>query len=153
MGGFSITRRKIALGSAVAVMAAGGAVAYAYFTSTGSGNGSASVGSAASWAVTVSHDSSAALFPGSGSETLTYTIKNVGGGNQELNAVSISVADAGGCLGSWFTATDNGGDHAVPSTMAPGAVDTGTLRISLNETNSDQDACQGISPQVTVSAS
>lgn len=161
MKGLRFTRRKIAIASAAAVIGAGGVVAYAYFTSTGNGSGTASVGSAANWVVTVTNDTSNGLYPGSGSETLTYKITNPGPAQQELNAVAVSVANSGtsgACLGSWFTATDNGSTNGVTpggasGNLASGAFDTGTITIVLNDSGSNQDACQGVSPSVTVSAS
>jgi hypothetical protein len=150
MGLLSITRKKIAVVSTVAVLGLGGGIAYAFFTSTGSGTGNASVGSATNWTVAVASDTSHALYPGTGSESLGYTITNAGTGNQQLSTVTASVADSGSCLGSWFTATPT--SPASPVTLAHNGTYTGTVTVSLNESGTDQNACQGISPVVTVSA-
>jgi hypothetical protein len=144
--------------SALAVMGAGSVVAYAFFSSTGSGNGAASVGSAVNtWGVAVSTDTSNSLYPGSGSETLTYTITNTGAGHQELNSVTVTVPNSGSCLGSWFTATDNGSTNGVTlgaasADLANGGFDTGTITVTMQDSGSPQDACQGISPTVHVVA-
>ena len=112
------------------------------------------------WTVSVSSDTSGSLYPGIGSETLTYSVTNSGGGNQELNSVNFSVANSGqggACLGSWFTVTDNGSTNGVVpaganSDLAPGHSDNGTVTLSLRDVATSQDACEGASPQVTLTA-
>jgi hypothetical protein len=153
-------KKAVVVGIAAGLTLGISGVALAYFTSTGNNTGDASVGSATSWGVSVSSDATNALFPGVGSETLNYTITNNGTGNQELNAVDVSVGNSGianACLGSWFTATDNGATPtpgSVAADLAPGHSASGTITVSLNDSGTPQDACQGLtSVPVKVNAS
>ncbi len=157
-----MNKKVVAIGLAAGLALGAAGAAFAYFTDTGNGTGDASVGSSSHWTVSVSSDTSNALLPGSGSETLTYKITNASVGYQELNNVAVSVGNSGtggACLGSWFTATDNGSTNSVtPGTpsadLASGAYDTGTVTVVLNDSGTPQDACQGLSSvPVTVSAS
>lgn len=139
-------RASIALGSTIAVVAAG--VAFAYFTSSGSGTGSASVGSSS--AVTLHASISSNLFPGS-SSPVTLTVDNPSSGAQRVGTVSLSsiTVDAGH---SSCATTISGGNPdftmaAVPvnQVFSPGngqsVTATGTL--AMNETGVNQDGCQG----------
>jgi hypothetical protein len=157
-----MNKKVAAIGLAAGLVLGGAGAAFAYFTSTGNATGDASVGSATPWTVNVASDTSNALLPGSGTETLTYTITNASSGTQELNGVAVSVGNsgpAGACLGSWFTATDNGSTNGVTpggvsADLAGGASDTGTITVSLNDSGTNQDACEGLtSVPVTVNAS
>ena len=154
-------KKAVVIGIAAGLTLGISGVALAYFTSTGNNTGDASVGSPSPWGVSVSSDATNSLYPGVGTETLSYTITNNGTGNQELNAVVVSVGNSGpanGCLGSWFTATDNGATPtpgSVAADLAPGHAATGTITVSLNDANTtDQGACQGLTTvPVKVSAS
>jgi hypothetical protein len=145
-----MNKKVMVVGIAAALTLGISGVALAYFTSTGNSTGNASVGSPTQWGVSVSSDTSNALYPGVGTETLSYTITNNGHGNQELNAVVVSVGNSGpasGCLGSWFTATDGGATPtpgSLAADLAPGDTATGSITVSLNDANTDQGACQGL---------
>jgi hypothetical protein len=154
------TKRRIAVVSGVTVVAlAGGGVAFAYFTSTGSGTGQAQVGSATNWDVTAGAPSGT-MFPGQGATTIVYTVKNVGSGNQTDNTDTVSMptsgadvtshgADVPGCLASWFTAgitTDN----AQTVDFAPGQTESVTVTVTLSDAQANQNACQGVTPDVTL---
>lgn len=135
------TKRKIAAaGLTAAIILGTGGVAAAYFTSTGSGNGSATVGTASPWNVTVDAATGGPLLPGSGTETMGYSISHIGGGVQKLNSATASINPAtlpAGCSAAWFTAdagtfTDNGdGSYS------------GTVTVTMNNVNANQNACQG----------
>jgi hypothetical protein len=155
-------KKRVALAlSVVAVLAITGS-AIAYFSGSGSGNGSASVGSSAGFAVTVSSDSSGALLPGYGSETLTYSVKNKSNGYQNLSATSVAVAhdaagnivhngtSVSGCMASWFTATDT---PPAYGNLAGGASVSGSVSVTMQDSGTNQDPCQGATPDITVSAS
>lgn len=75
-------KRIAVLGSLAALAAVVGAIAY--FTGTGSGTGQAKVGTSTPWDVTFT-GSTGTMYPGSGTSTVAYTVKNVGSGNQHLN--------------------------------------------------------------------
>jgi hypothetical protein len=155
-------KRGIAALCVAAVLALAGG-AYAYFTSTGSGTGSASVGSATSFTVTAATATGGPLYPGSGSQTISYTVTNAGSGAENLSATSASVASSGanitdhgvavaGCLASWFTATDS--PPTLPQDLAGGATSTaGSVTVTMSDSGTSQNACEGASPDITISAS
>jgi hypothetical protein len=155
-------RRVVALAVTVVVLAVAGA-AFAYFTSSGSGTGSATVGSSTAFTVAVAAPTGGPLYPGSGTETLSYTVHNPGTGAQNLSATSTAVASSGGnitqagvavagCLSSWFSATNTA--PTLPQDLAGGATSTaGSVAVAMSESGTDQDPCQGKTPDITVSAS
>jgi hypothetical protein len=158
-------RTKIAVGATLgaAVLAGGGALAFAYFTSTGSGTGNGVVGSASNWSVTAAAPTGGPLLPGSGTETITYTVKNVSNGHQELNGTTAAVTTDGTgildtisghyvdtCLASWFTVTNT---SPAAADLANNGTANGSLTITMGDAAANQNACQGLSPQVTISAS
>lgn len=155
-----MTKKRFAVLGIVAILATAG-IAVAYFTSTGSGTGSATVGSATAFKVTVSAATGGPLYPGSGSENLAYTVKNEGSGAQNINSTSAVVASKGGnitqsgvevagCKASWFTATDS---SPAPVSLKGGESAPGSVEVTMQDSGTNQDACQGTSPDVTVSAS
>jgi hypothetical protein len=140
--------------------------AYAYFTGgTGTGTGSANTGSTTSWGVSVGTFAGGPMFPGSGTETATYTVTNTGGGNQALTtAVTASVkssngnitqnnVELAGCTASWYAATAGVPTPAVGAVIAKNGTATGSVTVVLNESNSNQNVCKGATPDVTVTAS
>ncbi|WP_372790787.1 hypothetical protein [Paraconexibacter sp.] len=145
-----------------AVVVAG--VAFAYFTDGGSGSGSASVGSSSPYEVTVDPATGGPLYPGAGTTTIAYHVKNVGSGAQRIASISATlkrdasgfvVSRAGegeqtqdGCMASWFSLTNDPG--TLPSTLAGGATHDGDVEMVLNDSGTDQNACQGATPVVTI---
>jgi hypothetical protein len=157
-------KRALAALSVVAVLVCAGA-AYAYFTSSGSGTGSASVGHSTAFTVAVSPATgSTVLLPGSGTQNLAYTVHNPSTGNQNLSGTTAAVASSGvdvttggvdqtGCLASWFTAT-NTAPTPLPQNLAGGGTSTGgSVAVTMQDSGTNQNACQGVSPDITVSAS
>ena len=159
---FTRKRALVAL-SVVAVLATAGA-ALAFFSSTGSGTGSASVGSSTHFTVAVSPATGGPLLPGSGTENLSYTVNNPGAGSQNLSSTSAAVASSGGnittngtpvpgCLAADFTAT-NTKPTPMPQVLVGGATSTaGSVSVTMQDSGANQDACQGKTPDITVSAS
>ena len=160
---FARKRRAASLALLLLLLLVGG-VAVAYFTSGGSGSGHASVGSATNFTVNVSTDDSGVLFPGAGSETLTYTVHNGGTGHQSLSTTSAAVAslnnditqggiEVPGCLKAWFSAA-NTAPTPLPQDLAGGADSSqGTVVVTMSNAATIQDACQGHKPDITVTAS
>jgi hypothetical protein len=158
-----ITRRRIAVVGLTGALVLGGAgAAFAYFTSTGSGTGQASVGSAANWNV-IAGPVSGTMLPGSGTSTIVFTVKNVGNGNQKDNGDTVAMASSGGnvtqngtvvsgCLASWFTPAI-GVDNASGTDFAAGTSQTVTVTVTMTDAAVAQDACQGVTPDVTLSVS
>ncbi|HUC08422.1 MAG TPA: hypothetical protein VMR96_10065 [Solirubrobacterales bacterium] len=139
-------RALVALSCACALAVTGAAIAY--FTSSGSGTGTATVGSSS--AVTLHATISSSLYPGS-SSPVSFTVDNPSSGVQRVGTVSLSSisVDSGH---STCSTTISGGNPdftmaAVPvnQVINPGngqsVAATGTL--TMNETGTNQDACQG----------
>jgi hypothetical protein len=135
------TKRKIAAAGLTAAIVLGtGGVAAAYFTSTGSGNGSATVGTASPWSVTVDAATGGPLLPGSGTESMGYSISHLGGGVQKLNSATASINAAtlpAGCEASWFTAS-----AGTPTANLDGSY-SGTVTVTMSNVDANQNACQG----------
>jgi hypothetical protein len=158
-----INKRAMAALTVVGVLVVAGA-ALAYFSSTGSGTGSATVGSSTAFTVAVSPATGGPLYPGSGTQNLAYTVNNPSSGAQNLSATTASVASSGanitsggvavpGCLAADFTAT-NTAPTPLPQNLAGGATSTGgSVAVTMTNTAANQDACQGKTPDITVSAS
>jgi hypothetical protein len=146
----------------VAVLAVAGAAA-AYFTSTGSGTGNATVGTSTGFTVAVGAPTGGLLYPGSGTDTLSYTVHNPSSGAQNLSATSAVVASSGGnitqngtpvvgCLSSWFTATNT--PPTLPEDLAGGATSAaGSVAVTMSDSGTSQNACENATPDITVSAS
>lgn len=136
--------------------------AYAYFTSTGSGTGSATVGSSTPFTVAFTATTGGPVFPDSGTATVHYTVTNPSGaGAQKLSGTAASVAASSGniteggtpvsgCLAAWFTATNSGPAAGV---LAPGQSASGTVAVTMQDSGTSQDPCQGKTPDITVTAS
>ena len=148
--------------------------AYAYFTAAGSGTGgAATVGDTTSWTVDTFSTTGTALYPGSGSQTVTYKVTNGSAGDQHLNNIAASIStdtaaganhgdakdsagnDIVGCLASWFSVpADGGAGHAAYVSLASAASETGTAVVTMpNNTVDNQDKCRTFSPAVVIAAS
>lgn len=154
-------RMAVGIGAVASLVLAVGA--YAYFTSTGSGTGTATVGSSTAFTVNVAPATGGPLYPGAGSQTLAYTVTNPSSGHQNLSATTSSVASSGGniteggaavagCLSGWFTAANTA--PALPQNLAGGATSTGgSVTVTMQDSGTNQDPCQGHAPDITVNAS
>ena len=124
----------IAIVLAVAMSAIG---AFAYFTAAGSGSGDAEVGAATPVVIT-SDANPTDLYPGGVDESVAVHVENPGDGQQFVNDVSGTVQNSGGCLGTWFTVDT----IDLDANIAPGAtVDTSTA-VRMNDSGTNQNACQ-----------
>jgi len=156
-----LRRKRVLVGLTVAMLAVAGA-AFAYFTSAGTGYGNATVGTAAAWEVTVAAPSGGPLFPGSGTDTLVYYVKNNSAGPVTLNTVTAKLRESGGlvysggnpaagCWASWFTVGNSHG--TLPYSVPGGTYIEGSATVALKEVATEnQDACEGVAPEVTVEA-
>lgn len=153
--------RILVVCAVVAIVFGGGGAAFAYFTSTGSGTGSAAVGTAGSWGVSQTN-TTGTIFPGSGTSTLTFSVKNNGTGDQSYATATAAVNADGsgnitvggtavtGCLASWFN-TSITNDPGLGTNIAGGASTPVTVTVTMpSNTTTNQDACQGKSPDVTL---
>ena len=160
-----VTKKRVAAAVAAAVLAGGGVAAYAYFTGgSASTTGQAHTGSASSWSIGALTFSGGPMYPGSGTESATYTITNTGNGDQALTSVTASVNSNGGnitqsgtplagCTASWYTATAGAPTPGLNTSIAKNGTATGTVSVVLNESNTSQNTCKGATPDITVSAS
>jgi hypothetical protein len=151
--------RIAVIGATAAIALAGAGTAFAYFTATGSGSASGSVGSTTGWAVQVNDPSGPSLYPGSGTETFSYTVTNTSGGNQELNQVVITAtANSAGCDSAWYVVDGSGSSPTntvavgIGQDIASGASYSGTITLQLADVPTSQNACEGDAPTVTVVA-
>jgi hypothetical protein len=157
-------KKRVYVALTVVASLAIAASAFAYFTSSGSGTGSATVGSSTAFTVAVAPATGGPLFPGSGTQTLTYTVHNPSSGNQNLSGTTAAVASSAGnitsggtavpgCLAADFTAT-NTAPTPLPQNLAGGANSTtGSVAVTMQDSGANQNACQGKTPDITVSAS
>ncbi len=146
MGWITRKRALAAVGCTCALAVAG--IALGYFTSSGSGTGSAAVGSSA--VVTLHASISSNLYPGS-SSPVSFTVDNPSSGVQRVGTVSLASISVDGAHSSCSTTISGGNPDfsmaAVPvnQVVNPGngqsVAATGTL--TMNETGTNQDACQG----------
>jgi hypothetical protein len=160
-------RRKIAIAAVAAVIAAGGVVAFAFFTAAGSGTGNGAVGTSTAWNVSSSAYTGGPLYPGTGSESVPFAVTNQGPGNQALTSITsdLTTDGAGGiydvntssfndaCLATWFTVTNT--TPTFPDDLAgtaPGPAGTygGTATLTMQDLPTNQNACQGVDPQITI---
>lgn len=149
---FTMKKKIVTAGLALGIVLGTAGTAFAYFSSTGSGTGTATVGSSSPWVVAVAAPTGGPLLPGSGTETFTYTVTNSGTGAQGLNATAASVANSGtggACLATWFTVTNT----SISGDVAGGGHLSSSVTVQLTDTTANQDACQGVSPILTVTAS
>lgn len=156
-------KRRLALLLLLLLMLGVTGAAIAYFTGqSGNGTTQATVGTNGSWGVSFT-GTSGTMYPGAGSSTINYSIRNNGSGYQQLQSVTATVlADSSGyvtqngtskanCLASWFTATVTP-PSGMPVDLAPGSSATGSVAVTMSDSG-NQDPCQGVSPDVKVSAS
>lgn len=155
--------KKRALVAGIVASLALAAGAYAYFSSTGTGSGSASVGSSSAFTIAVSTDATGTLYPGAGSEVLTYTVTNPSAGHQNLASTAAVVASdingdilqgatpVAGCKASWFTATA-ASTNPLPQNLAGGGTSSGTVTVTMQDSGTNQDPCQNKTPKITVNA-
>lgn len=169
MSSLFATRRRIAIvGITAAMVLAGGGAAFAYFTATASGTGSASVGSPGSWSVSES-GSTGTIYPGSGNSMITFNVMNGGSGDQQYSSAIATVNSSteegyvgditqsgtpvSGCLATWFNTTVTTDPHIGGDVNAGNTVQV-TVKVTMpSDSTDDQDACEGVSPDVTLSIS
>ncbi len=174
------SRKKIAiLATAGAVVLGSGVAAFAYFSASGSGTGSATITVGSPGTVTITQDAYGAsapkftavtLYPGSGSQSVGFTVTNNGVGHQYVGTVTATVNSSGGnvtsggtpvvgCLASWFTVT--GAAVPVNTDLAgAGTIDVGnattvpsTIAVSMTNAAASQNSCAGKSIDLAFTSS
>jgi len=167
--------KKKVLAGVLGVLLALSAVtaAVAYFTgASGSGTSAGTVGSSSAWTVAMGspsfQGSFTALYPGAtnNAEYLPFTVTNNGKGYQQIGTIGVTIpteangdaetaggADITGCKAAWFTAVADSGNPTVPADVAPSGTYVGKVDLTMQDSGTNQNACQGVSPAVTVTAS
>jgi hypothetical protein len=146
---FIKSKKAFVLLATLVVAAAAAVGAYAYFSSTGSGTGTASVGSSSN--IQLSSPLVGTLYPGGPAVPVTVTVHNPGAGNEYVGTISGVVQNGGtggNCLGSWFTVAPVNFNTDVPAGASPTAATT----VTLNDSGTNQDACQGATMTVNWSS-
>ncbi len=143
-----ITKKRafVALSCTCALAVAG--IALAYFTSSGSGTGTATAGTSS--AVTLHASIANSLYPGS-SSPVSFTVDNPSSGVQRVGTVTLTSISVDSEHAECSTTISGGNPDftmaAVPvnQVINPGngqtVAATGTL--TMNETGTNQDPCQG----------
>ncbi|RFA07882.1 hypothetical protein B7R54_00625 [Subtercola boreus] len=144
-------KRIVAIVTAAVLVLGGGGAAFAYWTSTGTGNGTTTTGTSVAFAVAQTTTAGGPLTPGGPQETVSFTVTNPGTGNQRLNAVAVTIENTDATA---FSVTVGGnpactaadytiGTITVPTgDIAPGALVTGTVAITMNNLGTNQDSCK-----------
>jgi len=161
-----LDRRVVMLALTAGLTFGAGGIAAAYFTSGGTGSGSAEVGSTTGAFVLTTGGPATPLLPGDGPGAFDVAVTNTSGADAHIGTVSEAVArygdsgdaatqdgaDIPGCSADWFSVTPS---VAVDELVAPGATvhasDGGRPlpTVTLSESGTDQDACQGRSVGIT----
>jgi hypothetical protein len=147
-----LSKKSVAAATAALVLAGGGA-AYAYWTTTGSGTGTATAGAVT--AVTVNQTSSVTgLYPGGPAVALSGTFDNPNSGKVFIASVNATVTGTSnpGCTAADF---EIGGSAPVGTEINPG---TGVgswsgLTLRLVDSTANQDACKGVTVNLSYTAS
>jgi hypothetical protein len=113
------------------------------------------------------------------SATITFTVKNNGHGYEGFNGSDVTAAlastgsggagdaetattdssghttfaDISGCSAGWFTATVPPSQSAFGTSIAPGGTVTVTVTVSMTDSGTSQDACEGHTPAVNLAIS
>lgn len=144
---FTMKKQVLVSLSVIAILAVAG-IAVAYFTSQGSGTGTATVGNSSN--VTLHGTVTSTLYPGS-SSPVTFTVDNPSPGAEFVKTIhlesitpdaghaSCSVVISGG--NPDFTMLDVVANQDIPSGNGNAVTAQGT--ITMNDTNVNQNACQG----------
>lgn len=132
-----------------AIFALGGGAAFAYWTSTGSGSGNGSTGTSVNFTIVGGAVTGPTLAPGGPSQQVAFTVNNPGAGSQNLSSVTATVANADGS--AWVTIPGcSAADYAVSAPViaygqiAPGGSVVGSVTVTMNNLDSNQNACQGV---------
>ena len=145
-------RRVTAVVAAVGIVAAGGGLALAYWSATGTGVGSATTGDSTDFTVTSTAPVGVPLTPGGAPQSVSFTVANPGTGSQSLSSVAVTIANGNGSV--WTSNGTGTGCSAADYTVGtpviaygelPGGADvTGTVTITMNDLDTNQDICKGV---------
>lgn len=157
-------KRKWLVLAVVAPLLIGGA-AFAYFN-LDQATSHVNVATTPNFMISIAQPTGTALSPGSGTETVLFSVVNQVN-TQTLNSATYALTSdtAGGiydtvsntyidsCLASWFDVSGTlGAGITLPMTVQAGqAIYTGSITVTMPADPTDnQTACEGLSPQVSV---
>ena len=148
------TRTKAALAGIIVTVAVSG-VTFAFWTATGTGTGTATSPNGTATALTLHAVFDGGLVLG---ESQTVTVKADGNGESDVSlggsTLSFTVStDHVGCTATDFTLPDATATGGVVVHAADTGVTIGSGTLTLLSRNVDQDACQGATVTVDVTAS
>jgi len=162
---FHFTKKRAVVIAVVGSLALG-AGAYAYFTSTGTGSSGATVGTSTPWLFSDVSTTGGPLTPGGITQTLTYKVKNNSSGQQSLAGITVKVANNDGtpwiavadCSASDFSIGNAAAGFSYVDTQHAGNIPPGTeyqesITIKMVDTGANQNACQGKTPPLHLTAS
>jgi len=61
-------------------------------------------------------------------------------------------ADIRGCRAKWFTVVVDRANRPLPARLAPGASYRGRVKLIMRDSGTNQDACRGAAPAVSITA-
>lgn len=108
-----------------------------------------------------------ALYPGASHDTerRPITVINTGRSPQRLSSLSASIpagpggyaqtagrANIRGCRAAWFSASIGDGRPTLPVELSRGASYIGHVDLVMRDSGTNQNACKGASPAITVTA-
>jgi hypothetical protein len=116
------------------------------------------------WSTTVAAGLPSTLAPGA-TEQIRFVVTNGSQDTKPLNSVTAAIpteadgdaetigrVDIPGCLARWFTASVDASDPALPPQVTAGASYAGRVNLTMRDSGTDQDACRGAAPAVSVTA-
>jgi hypothetical protein len=152
MRSFFTKKRSLVALAAIAALAIAG-TAFAYFTNSGSGTGTGSVSSVGTTDLSYSQNTLSAMYPGDSAQTLTVTVKNNNTSVSEyVNGVSAYITtNKTGCTGADFKIDGSTSSSTNPVALgwtaqelkAGASASTSGDTVQFNDTNANQNACQG----------
>lgn len=163
-------KKRTAL-AALLLLLLGAVAAIAYFTGgSNSVTGSGTVGASTQWSITEGSPTwsggLSAIYPGAGTEYLPFTVTNNGSGHQAVTSITASLpakangdaetaagVDIPGCLASWFTVSVDASNPSLPANLAPAGTYNGKVDLTMQDSGTNQNACQNAAPAVTITAS
>lgn len=116
------------------------------------------------WSTTVAAAVPSTLAPGA-TEQIPFVVTNGSHDTRPLSSLTASIptepsgdaetagrVDIPGCLARWFTALIDPANAALPPQVTPGASYAGRIALTMRDSGTDQDACRGAAPAVSVTA-
>ena len=144
---FKTKKMAAIVGATVITLSVSGA-AFAYFTSIGSGTGTGTVNSSSPWVLTST--AVTGLGPNLAAQNIVGSATNALGQKEYIGTVTPTVTSTSnvGCTSSDFTLTNG----VINADTASGATGLNFGTIAFNDRNSDQNACQGVTVNLSFSS-